>query len=390
MENNPSRSLSGSPAEGDEARWLELVGQLDAATLTESFLTLVQTIPGYDPPPIPFSEIRRTGRLSFDALLFGLADGGFAAPVAVASDVGVSRARAGVPITSLISAIRLDFSILWEALASVARPSDAELIVRHTGIVLQTVDDYAGQTQYAYAAERQRMRDEESSVRRGLIASLLEGPAHSNDRLQAMASELELTPDEPLLVAAATGEDIAALRVFIFDIERAGSTVFSHHLGDSLIVFARKMVLPGSRIELVRERLATLRVGLTAAEAGLSNLRQAGANARDLARLLGPDDHGPITWESGWARLTAQVLVADGRPVIDDVTAALSTCGAAERARLEEAVRSYLRTGNVGHSAEELFCHRNTLANRLNRFAELTGIHPAVPEQAARLVVGWA
>jgi DNA-binding PucR family transcriptional regulator len=44
----------------------------------------------------------------------------------------------------------------------------------------------------------------------------------------------------------------------------------------------------------------------------------------------------------------------------------------------------------VSESAAELFCHRNTLTNRLRRFADLTGIDPTVPEQSARLVVGWA
>ncbi|MGO3280856.1 MAG: helix-turn-helix domain-containing protein, partial [Brevibacterium aurantiacum] len=40
--------------------------------------------------------------------------------------------------------------------------------------------------------------------------------------------------------------------------------------------------------------------------------------------------------------------------------------------------------------AAELFCHRNTVANRLRRFADLTGVDPMIPAEAARLVVGWA
>jgi DNA-binding PucR family transcriptional regulator len=68
----------------------------------------------------------------------------------------------------------------------------------------------------------------------------------------------------------------------------------------------------------------------------------------------------------------------------------LAKCSATERRRLTESARAYLRTGSISTAAEELFCHRNTLMNRLKRFAELTGVDPTIPEQAAQLVVGWS
>ena len=73
-----------------------------------------------------------------------------------------------------------------------------------------------------------------------------------------------------------------------------------------------------------------------------------------------------------------------------EVDAALARCGPVERARLVEAVRSYLTTGSIAQSAEQLFCHRNTLMNRLRRFTELVGIDVTIPQQAARLVVAWS
>ncbi len=53
-------------------------------------------------------------------------------------------------------------------------------------------------------------------------------------------------------------------------------------------------------------------------------------------------------------------------------------------------MRHFLSTGNITTTAEPLFCHRNTILNRLNRFQDLTGIDLTVPSQAARLVVAWA
>jgi hypothetical protein len=382
--------LSGGPEPDDSVRWQELLDQLNVEDLTEAFLSRIMAIPGYDPAPIPLAEIRRTGRLAFEAMISGLREGGLHEAVAVAAEVGVSRARAGIPITSLMSAIRLDYNVLWEALTRVATPEDATLVVRHTWIVLNTVDEYAGQTQRAFIAERERMQDEAFSLRQGLLAELFQTREVTDEQLSTIAGELEIPPTSPLTVVGAESDEIPALRVFIAEAERAGRNVFSHHLGDALIVFTPQLEGTDPRRDVFRRHLLTIRVGITEADAGLRGLRQAAKIARDLARVLRAGERGAMTWKRGWARLANRSLIQAGHPVLTDVNAALSSCSKTERTRLEESVRSYLRTGSAGDSAAELFCHRNTLTNRLRRFAELTGIDPTVPQDAARLVVGWA
>lgn len=385
-----SRPLTASPVPGDRERWIELLDHLDVTELSETFLKLVCVVPGYDPGPITLSELRRSARLSFQALIGGLRAGGFDDLISISVDVGVTRARAGIPLTSLMTAIRYDFTVLWEALARVASADDAELVVRHTGIVLRTVDEYVEQTQRAYVAERERMREEEASVRQGLIATLFQEPQPAGQHLTSIAQGLRIPLGAPIWVIAAMDEDIPALRVAISELERAGGQVFTHHLGDTLIAFTRRLDLPGPRLDELGRRLLDQRVGIAIANAGLAELRATAATARELAALFMPGEEGAMTWNRGWARLASKRLLASGMPILADVQSALAACGEAERTRLESAVRSYLRTGSIGASAQALFCHRNTLANRLRRFAELTGVDPAVPEQAARLVVGWA
>lgn len=385
-----SRPLSGNPAPGDRERWSELLDRLDVEELSETFLNLVSVVPGYDPGPIPRSELRRSAGLSFRALIGALRAGGFDEVIPISVDVGVSRARAGIALTSLMTAIRHDFTVLWEALARVSNADDAELFVRHLGIVLRTVDEYVEQTQRAYIAERERMREDEASVRQGLIAALFQEPRPTGQYLTSIAGKLGLPLGAPLVVIAGMDDDIARLRVAISEFERAGVQVFTHHLGDTLIAFTRRFDRPGPRVDELGRRLRSLRVGIACADGGLSGLRGTSATARELAALLTSGEEGAMTWDRGWARLASKRLLISGMPILADVQAALATCGEAERTRLEAAVRSYLRTGNISASSHELFCHRNTLANRLRRFAELTGVDPAVPEQAARLVVGWA
>lgn len=397
--NVDDRQLRDRPAPGDEQRWLELLDALDLDELTERFMSRVVTVSGYDPAPIPVSELRRTGRLSFSTLIEGLRAGGFDGPVAISTEVGVSRARAGIPLEALMTAIRHDFNVLWEVLTRVANQEDAELVIRHTGIVLSTVDEYVSQVQQAYTAELTRMRAEEDSVHAGLIASLFDDPDPTSERLSRIATGLGLDVDSPLLVVAATGDDVRALRVIISDHVRAGGTMFTHHLGEVLIAFTKVWGIgdPATSVRgggghpstALATRIAEARVGYVRAE-GIGTLRRSALTARDLADVITPDETSAMTWRSGWARLAARSLNAAGNPILVDVESALAACGPVERERLVEAVRAYLASGSIGASAGQLFCHRNTVANRLRRFAELTGVDPMIPAEAARLVVGWA
>jgi sugar diacid utilization regulator len=109
-----------------------------------------------------------------------------------------------------------------------------------------------------------------------------------------------------------------------------------------------------------------------------------------LALLLHPSDRGPLTAAAAWARLAKQQLQDAGLDLWSDLDVALSPCRGGERERLEETVRHFLSTGNITTTAQALFCHRNTILNRLNRFQDLTGIDLTVPAQVARLVVAWA
>ncbi|MGJ5723896.1 PucR family transcriptional regulator [Brevibacterium sp. H602] len=395
-----TRQLRDRPEPGDERRWLELLDALDLDELTDRFMTRVVTVSGYDPAPIPVSELRRTGRRSFSTLIEGLRSGGFDGPVAVSTEVGVSRARAGIPLEALMTAIRHDFNVLWEVLTRVANQKDAELVIRHTGIVLSTVDEYVSQVQQAYTAERTRMRAEEDSVHAGLIASLFDDPDPTAERLSRIATGLGLDVDSPLLVVATTGDDVRALRVIISDHVRAGGTMFTHHLGEVLIAFTQ---VPGGAgpastpvgggaghtSAALAGKIAEARVGYVRAD-GIGTLRRSALTARDLADVIAADETTAMTWRSGWARLAARSLNAAGNPILADVDSALFACGPVERERLVEAVQVYLASGSIGASAAQLFCHRNTVANRLRRFADLTGVDPMIPAEAARLVVGWA
>lgn len=378
----------------DEQRWADLLAKLDVGVLTDEFIARVTGIPIYAEAPLPLSEIRRTGRASFDALIKAMKETSDApdfvrARKAIAMDVGVSRARAGVPIEALMTAIRLDFSIIWSAITSIAGPEDALLLVGHTARVWEVVDGYAGETQRAYVAELARIQAEAASMRQGYLATLFSEKDLAEETLERIAAELGQSLRTEYVVVAAMGEQIPPLRLALAT-ERASAGVFTHSLSDALIVFYPFDARAGSECQRLGARLENTSCGMITDPRTLAAIPRASLVARSLAQLLDPGEHGAMTWARGWARMARLELAEAGAPGLEEVERALAKCSATERRRLTESARAYLRTGSISTAAEELFCHRNTLMNRLKRFAELTGVDPTIPEQAAQLVVGWS
>ncbi|WP_372697541.1 PucR family transcriptional regulator [Arthrobacter sp. JSM 101049] len=392
---------NGTTADADSARWNTLLDGLRVEELTGDFLARVLRLPHYEDAPLPSAELRRTGEQSFEALIRSLRSTGPSgapadpqelhdAKLGIATDVGVSRARADIPVEALMTAIRLDFSVLWDALTGLSTPDDAPLLVARANSVWHVVDAYASQTQGAYMAERQRMATEASSVRQGLVASLFGDTAAPPTVVERAAAALGLTADTRLSVAVAAGEDAAALRVSIALAARRGAEVFTHPFADALLAFWPADGRPGSALHDAGERISTLRCGLVDEVHGLAGLHDAGELALELAHLATDQDTSALRLDTAWARLAGSRLGTDGIRLAADVDSALATCGQVERERLLETARSYLATGSVAASADALFCHRNTLMNRMRRFTGLTGVDLSVPAQAARLVVAWA
>ncbi|MGO2534516.1 helix-turn-helix domain-containing protein, partial [Arthrobacter rhombi] len=133
-----------------------------------------------------------------------------------------------------------------------------------------------------------------------------------------------------------------------------------------------------------------LRCGLVEEVQGVGALHDASTLALELAHLATAQDEGALSLDTAWGRLARARLGSEGIGLATDVERTLSECGPSERERLVETARAYLETGSVSASAQLLFCHRNTLMNRMRRFASLTGIDLSIPAQAARLVVAWA
>lgn len=388
------------------SRWGELVerlhGRLDE--LVDLFMARVQEIPEYASNRVGLPELRDTARETFRRLVDGLRDkelqqsgrnGDRDSLMRFSSELGTKRARAGISPEALISAVRLDFSILWDDLLQISDPEDAMLLTSRVDRVWRVVDEFATHTHSSYSAERVRMAQEESNIRREFIARLFSKSELSADTISQAAAALVTDPDARFSIVAASGESASKLRAIAAQGPQSSQRLFVHEFGGSAYVFwalgsaARGGAHPEGSAYLPAG-IAGIPCGYVEGFAGLRALPSAARTAERLALLLQPSDKGPLTAAGAWARLAKQQLQDAGLDLWADLDAALSPCRGGERERLEETVRHFLSTGNITTTAQALFCHRNTILNRLHRFQDLTGIDLAVPSQAARLVVAWA
>ena len=393
----------GTP--GDSIRWIELVDQLEGRLdkLAQTFTARVREIPEYGESQVTVPEIRDTARETFRRLTHGLrggeADNGRDGLLAFASDLGSKRARAGIPPESLTSAVRLDFSILWAELLEIAAPDDAGLLASRVDLVWRVVDEFATRTHMSYLTERVRMAQEESSIQREFIARLFNQSTLSTETSAQVGSALGISPDAWCGLVAAGGEAGAGLRAASAQFGsglQLRHRLFLHESGGTTYLFwplpAPRATPRGAPVQVPQlpPSLAGIPCGFVPEVHGLRALPAAARTAESLAALIRPNDSGPLSADAAWARLANQNLQDAGLDLAAQVEEALEECRGGERERLMETVRHFLSTGNITVTAEQLFCHRNTILNRLNRFEELTGIDLTVPSQAARLVVAWA
>ncbi|WP_162943605.1 helix-turn-helix domain-containing protein [Arthrobacter celericrescens] len=374
-------------------RWLEIIDDLAGHTelLADRFVARVKTIPGYADGIVSDEELHSTATESLRLLNECMADGQPTKPLlALAADLGARRARQGVPGESLTAAVRLDFGIFWTLLLELCGPDDAPLLAARVELVWQIVDEYTSQVHAGYLSERIQMAQEESTFRSEFVARLFGRTGQLPDVVASVAAALGVEPGGTFSVAAAAGQAAVALRSETT--KGIMSKGFFLHESDGMTFLfwqSTRLGHGGIEVPLPRPGIADVACGLVSDVQGLSNVVPASHTAAALARLVIREDTSPLTVSRCWTRLARDMMREAGLDLRAEVNGALAKLKEPERERLEETAREYMRNGSTAETATLLYCHRNTILNRLNRFREVTGIDLLVPERAAQLVVAW-
>ncbi|MBJ6636385.1 helix-turn-helix domain-containing protein [Streptomyces sp. I5] len=286
--------------------------------------------------------------------------------------IGATRAEQGLPLDAVLHAFRLGGSLVWQGLVdetSRAAPEDVRLLVHVASDVWEFVDEHSMIVADAYRqTERQMAWRRENRVRL-LAAALLDGTSRIADLPEA-AEALDLPEHGRYVVVA-----VEATR-------SAGCTGAQAALAPGVRVHWHTGVDADHGIVLVEGDPATVvpdeqppgvRVGVSGTVDGLAAVGEARRLA-DTALRLCPEAGGTV-------RLTEHLpaaLVASNPDLAAALTdRLLGPLGALEPADAEvllDTLATWLACdGSAQRAGRRLYCHRNTVLNRLRRYEQLTG-----------------
>ncbi|MEU7484671.1 helix-turn-helix domain-containing protein [Streptomyces sp. NPDC042319] len=355
----------------------------DLDTLVERYVDEVARLDNYE-DVVDRTDLRDTGRTCYEMLLRLI--GGLPVPddlLLTPVRLGRRRAHQGVPLDRLLQAIRMDFRVLWNAFLertpAPAMPELTEGAVR----VWEAVEYHTVHAHAAYLDEVAVLARERAREKATLIGRLLSSDGRDPQLLAQTATLLQVDIACDFAVVVAPPESQARLREVMASHTTDRGTHLQQHHGMFVLITA---LPPGADGPPTTAWLEGVPCAVGPVAHGLAQVPDMVRVTEAIAAVLEPATSGPVTLADSWMPVAVARLGPTAAVLADSVLAGLEPLPAHERERLLEAVTTYCDTGSATAAARELYCHRNTVLNRLTRFAELTGYHPTRPAEAATVL----
>ncbi|MEU2970750.1 PucR family transcriptional regulator [Nocardiopsis alba] len=340
-----------------------------------AYVRRVRELTGYAETVIDDAELYGTARATLELLLELLRGRERHEELRAHSvEVGRSRARRGIPLESLLRAVRMDFRFLWEAMRAHVPEEDFPGFSEEVISIWEAVELHTTHVQTGYTDEIARMRAELELEHAFLLRHLLSGFG-TDARLHAQAAEaLGLDPDGVHIVLVANENHARDFRGWVGE---ALPGAFLLRLDG--VEFA---IVPAAEVtDAAREALAARPVGISPSAHGIGEIAEMWRLACELAKWA--RDGAAARFEDHWTRLAGARLGVVAEAFARDVRSSLGRYSQREIDLQIETVETYYEIGSITEVARAMFCHRNTVINRLRRFAEATGLDVAKPVDAA-------
>ncbi|MFZ3571101.1 PucR family transcriptional regulator [Streptomyces sp. BH097] len=386
----PARAGAGSDAVAVLRRAARpLLGQLPALT-DRLAAELYEQEPAYraaieaDPADVR-AEIQRSLRHSVASLLDPPRNRDAAR--ACSARIGADRAARGFPLDAVSHAFRLGGALVWQALVdevTLRHPEDAHLLVHLAVDVWNFVDEHCTHVAESYRRAERELTWRRENRRRLMAAALLDGALRIAD-LPDAATALDLPESGRYAVLIAVGGGRGAPRPTLPGAARA----VWHTAADTeraIVALGALGVdqLTAALREFCRPRPG-LRVGVSPAVEGLAAVGGARRFAETALRIC-PQDGGTVLLDEQLPAALVAAAPALGQLLTDRVLGPLLALPPADRTLLLDTLTAWLDCdGSAQRAAARLYCHRNTVLNRLRRCEQLTGRSLARPTDLVEL-----
>lgn len=305
-----------------------------------------------------------------------------------AEDAGRRRAQQGLPLDLLVHAYRNAGYLVWDALVEGAAGREPErlgALMRSTTMVWSAVDAQAQAASEAYRATEAELRRRTDEQLQALLDALLEGQASPGLAGRAAAG-LDLPEHGPYAVVVLRAErrDGGGR-----PLQGAGFRFIWRMRADCEVGVVA--LTPGQGLDGVARALdgrCSGPGGISPVVPGLAELGRARRLAELALRTCPPDATGVVRLDQRMptALVVSQPELADR--LVADVFGELLELEPADRAVLLETLDVWLACeGSAGRAAGRLYCHRNTVFNRLRRLEQLTSRSLARPRDLIEMTL---
>ncbi|MFC8670542.1 MULTISPECIES: PucR family transcriptional regulator [Streptomyces] len=307
-----------------------------------------------------------------------------------AEEAGRRRAQQGLPLELLVHAYRAAGYLVWDALmeegaAAGQEPERLVVLMRSATMVWSAVDAQAAVATEAYRATEMELRRRTDERLQALLDALLEGQEAPGLAARAAAG-LDLPERGPYAVVVLRSERRESYRR---PVEGDGFRFIWRMRADcevGVVALAGGQGLDG--VARALDGRCSGPGGISPVVAGLAELGRARRLAELALRTCPPDATAVVRLDQ---RMPTALVVSQpelaGR-LVSDVFGSLLELEPADRAVLLETLDAWLACeGSAGRAAGRLYCHRNTVFNRLRRLEQLTSRSLARPRDLIEMTL---
>ena len=307
-------------------------------------------------------------------------------------ETGRRRAQQGVPLAEVLQAHRVSFSTLWDSLVRATQPGGCcegpEALFAVASWVWSAADEYAMALTDSYRAASAELLASEGRRRSALVESLLSGRPSPDCSPWEVATLLGLSPSADLIVVAADKRGATATRVTDVEQKLADRGIVSGWQSTPTLQLGIVSLYEGQHEEALDVlRSIGARAGVSPPYGALSDTPRALQLARSAFSALRSDRSEVREFNSSPLAAFLACEPKEGRRLAEDVLGRVLELNSADRSTMLDTLTAYFdNQGSAERTAEQLYCHVNTIRYRLRRVHELTGRSVKDPLSVAELV----